>query len=133
MELPRYLEEPVRADLAEKMVFLAGPRQVGKTTLSKMLTYSYDYLNYDYPEHRLLIADRAWDRKKQLVILDELHKMKNWKSWLKGVYDVEGMPPNIIVRISGRRTSQKGETIYVTTDPESVHVFDTETGERLSD
>jgi multiple sugar transport system ATP-binding protein len=27
----------------------------------------------------------------------------------------------------------KGETIYVTTDPKNVHVFDTDTGERLSD
>ena len=29
--------------------------------------------------------------------------------------------------------TQKGETIYVTTDPHQVHVFDTTTGERLSD
>jgi predicted AAA+ superfamily ATPase len=30
----RYLEAPVREDLPEKMVFVGGPRQVGKTTLA---------------------------------------------------------------------------------------------------
>jgi multiple sugar transport system ATP-binding protein len=54
-------------------------------------------------------------------------------SFLYGTSDVEGVPSNVIVRVSGRRGPQKGEVIYVTTDPEHVHVFDTETGERLSD
>ena len=47
--------------------------------------------------------------------------------------DVEGVPSNVIIRISGRHHPQKGETLHVTTDPEHVHVFDTESGERLSD
>ena len=50
-----------------------------------------------------------------------------------GTSDVQGMPPSIIVRVSGRDSVRKGQTIYVTTDPASVHVFDTETGARLSD
>ena len=37
------------------------------------------------------------------------------------------------VRVSGRGQAHKGETLYVTTDPKDVHVFDTESGERLSD
>jgi multiple sugar transport system ATP-binding protein len=37
----------------------------------------------------------------------------------------------VTIRIDGRRSHQKGETIYVTTDPEHVHVFDTESGLRL--
>ena len=36
-------------------------------------------------------------------------------------------------RLSGRDTVHKGETLFVTTDPHHVHVFDTDTGERLSD
>jgi multiple sugar transport system ATP-binding protein len=44
---------------------------------------------------------------------------------------VEGTPDQVIVRIDARRNHHKGETIYVTTDPEHVHVFDTDTGERL--
>jgi multiple sugar transport system ATP-binding protein len=50
-----------------------------------------------------------------------------------GTCDVEGTPGNVIVRVTGRDKVQKGDTIYVTTDPTSVHVFDTDTGERLSD
>ena len=44
----------------------------------------------------------------------------------------EGTPDNVIVRVDGRDTAHKGETIYVTTDPQHVHVFDTDTGQRLS-
>jgi multiple sugar transport system ATP-binding protein len=50
-----------------------------------------------------------------------------------GNSDVEGTPSNVIIRVSGRDKVQKGDTLYVTTDPKNVHVFDTETGERLSD
>ena len=49
-----------------------------------------------------------------------------------GTSGEEGTPDQVVVRIDARRDHQKGETIYVTTDPEHVHVFDTETGERLS-
>ena len=54
-------------------------------------------------------------------------------SFVYGTCDVEGAPSNVIVRIAGRHHPTKGETLYVTTDPEHVHVFDTETGERLSE
>ncbi len=50
-----------------------------------------------------------------------------------GTSDVEGVPGNVIVRVSSARGSiHKGDTIYVTTDPEHVHVFDNATGDRLS-
>ena len=54
-------------------------------------------------------------------------------AFVYGTSGVEGTPNNIIVRVSGRDHVQKGETIHVTTDPANVHVFDTDTGERLSD
>lgn len=44
----------------------------------------------------------SWDRTKELIILDELHKMQNWKSWLKGIYDVEGIHPALLVTGSAR-------------------------------
>jgi multiple sugar transport system ATP-binding protein len=50
-----------------------------------------------------------------------------------GTCDVEGTPGNVIVRVSGRGQARKGEVLHVTTDPQNVHVFDTDTGERLSD
>jgi multiple sugar transport system ATP-binding protein len=54
-------------------------------------------------------------------------------AYVYGTSGVEGTPNNIIIRVSGRDHVQKGETIHVTTDPHNVHVFNTETGERLSD
>jgi multiple sugar transport system ATP-binding protein len=54
-------------------------------------------------------------------------------AYVYGTSGIEGTPNNIIIRVNGRDHVQKGETIYVTTDPHNVHVFDTDTGERLSD
>ena len=54
-------------------------------------------------------------------------------AYVYGTSGVEGTPNNIIIRVNGRDHVQKGETIYVTTDPRSVHVFDTESGARISE
>ena len=32
--IKRYLDKDIAADLRDKMVFISGPRQVGKTTLA---------------------------------------------------------------------------------------------------
>jgi len=95
--MERYLTKYIQEDLATKIVLLTGPRQTGKTTLSKMLKSDYDYFNFDSLEDRLSLQEKSWDRSKDLVIFDELHKLKNWKSWLKGVYDTEGIPPSLLV------------------------------------
>ncbi|MBN1363338.1 MAG: ATP-binding protein [Syntrophaceae bacterium] len=100
--MKRYLEKYIRSDLKRKIVLLTGPRQTGKTTLSKMLASNFDYFNYDNAEHRLGLMEKSWDRSRELVIFDELHKMKNWKSWLKGVYDTEKIPPSLIVTGSAK-------------------------------
>ena len=100
--MKRYLAGYIAEDLKKKIVLLTGPRQSGKTTLSKMMSDNYDYLNFDNLEHRLGLMERSWDRSRDLIIFDELHKLKNWKSWLKGVYDTEGIPPGIIVTGSAK-------------------------------
>jgi len=100
--MKRYLTNYILDDLKKKIVLLTGPRQSGKTTLSKMLSNNFDYLNFDNPEHRLGLIERSWDRSKDLIIFDELHKLKNWKSWLKGIYDTEGVQPRIIVTGSAK-------------------------------
>lgn len=89
-------------DLSEKIVIISGPRQSGKTTLSKQLATEFDYFNYDAVEDRITLKAKDWDRKKKLIIFDELHKMKNWKQWLKGVYDTEGIPPSLLVTGSSK-------------------------------
>jgi multiple sugar transport system ATP-binding protein len=49
-----------------------------------------------------------------------------------GTSGAEGTPDNVIIRIDTRKSFSKGQTLHVTTDPEHVHIFDTESGERLS-
>jgi len=100
--LSRYLLPALKKDLGKKILLVTGPRQCGKTTLSKMLNPDFQYLSYDLSEHRVIVAGKTWDRKKDVIILDELHKMDSWKSWLKGIVDVEGMPPALVVTGSAR-------------------------------
>lgn len=101
-----YLEH-VSKYLNRKIILLSGPRQSGKTTLTKMLRSRFDYINYDEESGRQAIKDKSWDRKKDLIIFDEIHKMLKWKQWLKGIYDTEGVSPSIIVTGSARLETYK--------------------------
>jgi len=105
--MERTLEKYIKKDLQRKIILLTGPRQTGKTTLAKMLSANLDYFNYDSAEDRLRLSEMSWDRSKDLIIFDELHKMKNWKSWLKGIYDTEGIPPAIMVTGSAKLDAYK--------------------------
>lgn len=102
--MKRLQENDILKDLREKYVFLAGPRQVGKTTLAKQLFPAKEihYLNYDLSEDRQLMKQGAWNREAKLVILDEFHKFPKWKTFLKGYYDKEGLPPPILVTGSAK-------------------------------
>lgn len=100
--MKRYLYSHIMADLPRKIVLVTGPRQCGKTTLAKQLFNNSDYYNYDSAEDRLILGEKSWDRKKPLIIFDELHKMENWKSWLKGIYDTESIPPSLLVTGSAK-------------------------------
>jgi predicted AAA+ superfamily ATPase len=89
MQIPRYLKEPIEKDLSEKMVFLSGPRQVGKTTLAKtFLTRPEDcYFNWDNRNDRKKVLSARWPAIPCTIVFDELHKYRNWKGWIKGEYD----------------------------------------------
>lgn len=100
--LPRLLATQIAKDLDNKIIVLSGPRQCGKTTLSKALHNSFDYFNYDSAEDRSRLKRKEWDRKSELIIFDELHKMNKWKSWLKGIYDTEGIRPRLLVTGSAK-------------------------------
>jgi hypothetical protein len=99
----RYLEPQVREDLEQKMVFLGGPRQVGKTTLARrILDDDRGYLNWDVPEHRERILRRELP-PAPLLVFDEFHKYRSWRNYLKGVYDRPATtPPRILVTGSAR-------------------------------
>jgi uncharacterized protein len=100
--MERYLTEYIQQDLHKKIILITGPRQTGKTTLTKGLSKDFDYFNFDNLDDRISLQKKSWDRSKPLVIFDELHKLKNWKSWLKGVYDTEGIPPALLVTGSAK-------------------------------
>ncbi|MDA8140497.1 MAG: AAA family ATPase [Desulfobacteraceae bacterium] len=78
--MERYLAEHIRKDLKEKIVLLSGPRQVGKATLARQLTSAHVYLNFDAATDRRILQAQEWDRDSELVVFDELHKLKRWKS-----------------------------------------------------
>ena len=88
----RYIYSYILEDLKKKMVFVGGPRQVGKTTLARaVLSENFPegrYLNWDYDEDRQDILQKKWSAENNLLVFDELHKFPRWKSWIKGIYDV---------------------------------------------
>jgi multiple sugar transport system ATP-binding protein len=81
------------------------------------------------PEAWRIVSSEEGGLPVDVTVVEELGA----DGFVYGTSRVEGTPNNIIIRVSGRDSVQKGETIYVTTDPKNVHVFDTETGDRLSD
>lgn len=104
----RYLQKNLIADLKEKMVLLAGPRQCGKTTYSKsLLDKKGVYLNWDIPADRKIIREMSWPKDASLIILDELHKAPKWKNYLKGIADQFKNSPPILVTGSARLDSFK--------------------------
>ena len=103
--MKRYQEALIVRDLAKKMVLIAGPRQTGKTVLSKQIGQHFSptvYLNYDSSSDRKLILEESWLPSTELLILDEIHKMPKWKNYLKGVYDTKPEHLKILVTGSAR-------------------------------
>lgn len=102
----RYITPHVLEDLKKKMVFVGGPRQVGKTTLArKVLSQNYPegrYFNWDYDEDRQDILQKKWSSGNDLLVFDELHKFPRWKTWIKGIYDVSHKMHSFLVTVSAR-------------------------------
>ncbi len=89
-------------DLKKKMVFIAGPRQVGKTTLAMGLRDGRrGYLNWDVAEHRERILRRELP-VSPLWVFDEIHKYRSWRNYLKGLYDGRRPSQRILVTGSAR-------------------------------
>lgn len=114
--MKRYLFETVSRDLHQKMVMLTGPRQVGKTHLAREIMRSFprpQYLNYDSVEDMRLIHERRWLPSSDLIVIDEVHKMREWKGFLKGVFDTRPEGQAILVTGSARMDTwrQSGESL----------------------
>lgn len=102
----RYLHSAVVSDLKEKMVFIGGPRQVGKTTLAQRIGAGdyekYDYLNWDNRQDRRRIIEGEFQADASLLIFDEIHKYRQWKNYLKGEFDRNKDKFNILATGSAR-------------------------------
>ncbi|MBL8026183.1 MAG: ATP-binding protein [Fibrobacteres bacterium] len=102
MEQKRYISDYIKKDLKKKMVFLGGPRQVGKTTLSKTFLESNNgYLNWDLSKHRAQILKGSLP-DADVWVFDELHKYRKWRGWIKGLFDTKPDSRKIIVTGSAR-------------------------------
>ena len=135
----RYISEQIERDLARKMVFVAGPRQAGKTTMAKaLLATARGYLNWDVPEDREAILRRELS-EAPLLILDEIHKYRSWRNYLKGLFDKEGLDRKILVLGSARLDayrfggdSLQGRDHFLRLHPFSVAELRLETDEDLA-
>ena len=116
-------------DLRSKMVFLSGPRQVGKTTLAKSILSSHflsgRYFDWDLDEDRQDILKKRWDIQDKLLIFDELHKFPRWKTWIKGIYDVSHESHAFLVTGSARLDVYRrgGDSLMGRYHPWRLHPF----------
>jgi predicted AAA+ superfamily ATPase len=103
----RYLHGPIALDLAEKMVFLSGPRQVGKTTLALGVIGADDarhaaYLSWDDVRARPRIQRGELPPGEPRIVLDEIHKYARWRNLVKGLYDTREAGQSFLITGSAR-------------------------------
>ncbi len=117
-----------------QMVFLSGPRQVGKTTLASVVLPKARYFNYDRPADAAILvagADRVAEaarleevaQRKKGIVFDELHKFSKWKTFLKGFFDVYGSGLRVAVTGSARLNVYKrgGDSLMGRYFPYRIH------------
>jgi predicted AAA+ superfamily ATPase len=134
MNITRYLEPEIINDALkdQKIAFITGPRQVGKTTLSEnILAHSkhanQNYFSWDDEEFR-----KIWIKSpknifagNKIIVLDEIHKDRNWKTRLKGLYDQYKKDTQIIVTGSARLDfyRKSGDSLQGRYYPYRLHPF----------
>ena len=112
----RLSETVILKDLKRKIVLLIGPRQAGKTWLAKKIMKHYKnplYLNYDSFKDQKVIHELSWLESSDLIVFDEIHKMDQWKNYIKGVFDTKPAHRHILVTGSARlqKTNQSGDSL----------------------
>jgi uncharacterized protein len=107
MKKLRYLSSNIAETLEQKMVFIGGARQVGKTTLSLQFlspatVKNPAYLNWDRAPDKALILENKFSLDQPILIFDEIHKYKKWRNLVKGLYDKNKDEHKFIVTGSAR-------------------------------
>lgn len=105
--LVRYIQKHVVSDLMRKMVLIGGPRQVGKTTFAVSLLKppgidSPGYLNWDDLTNKEQIRKGQLPDDEPLIVLDEIHKYKNWRNLIKGFFDKKRIKHQFLITGSAR-------------------------------
>jgi uncharacterized protein len=97
----RYLKPQIEEDLNTKMVFVGGPRQVGKTSLARsLLPGRGGELNYVASQRRAILRHEL--PPGDFWFFDEIHKFRGWRNYLKGLVDEHGRTRRILVTGSAR-------------------------------
>jgi len=118
MLIPRYLTEPIHHDLEDKMVFISGPRQVGKTTLAKTFLECEEHQYYNWDNRggiRKRILAAQWPAVESVIVFDELHNIKLGRAGSKGEYDSHGDRIRFIIT---------GSADWIFTAREEIHYRD---------
>jgi len=109
MLIARYLRAAVKSVLSSgKMVFVGGPRQVGKTTfalqfLGRGATERHpSYFNWDDPRSAARLRRVELPAEEPVLVLDEIHKYARWRNLVKGIHDTEKSRRRILVTGSAR-------------------------------
>jgi len=118
--MKRYLYSNIIKDLKDKMVFVGGPRQVGKTTMALDILSAYTgnkglstetegekeahpaYFNWDSRQDRKALLDSKLPSSEPLLVFDEIHKYKLWRGLVKGFYDKQKSSRSFLITGSAR-------------------------------
>lgn len=103
----RYIHKSVRDDLKTRMVFVGGPRQVGKSTFALSFLPEPDerhpaYLNWDNVSDRRAILNAELPPREKVIIFDEIHKFARWRNLVKGFYDTRKSRTSFLITGSAR-------------------------------
>jgi len=103
----RYIKKSVTHDLKSRMVFVGGPRQVGKTTFALTFLPGQNishpgYLNWDDVSNRSSLLKGEFPSNQKMIILDEIHKFARWRNLVKGFYDKNKENISFIITGSAR-------------------------------
>jgi len=106
-KLKRYLSDLISEDLKARMVFVGGPRQVGKTTLSLNLLDPPDssnpaYLNWDDVRVHSSLLRGELPPNQPLIVFDEIHKFARWRNLINGFFDTRGAAIRFLITGSAR-------------------------------